>query len=66
MVDFSPVRRYIADASNWLYLIHLPIVMVLQAMVAARIAANFTAAGQSSCAEHRALKDEAITTRRAA
>ncbi|HEX3366816.1 acyltransferase family protein [Phenylobacterium sp.] len=30
----SPVRRYIADSSYWLYLIHLPIVMVLQAMVA--------------------------------
>jgi hypothetical protein len=31
---FSPVRRYIADASYWLYLIHLPIVMVLQILVA--------------------------------
>ncbi|WP_293366803.1 acyltransferase family protein [Phenylobacterium sp.] len=30
----SPMRRYIADSSYWLYLIHLPIVMVLQAMVA--------------------------------
>ena len=29
----SPVRRYVADSSYWLYLIHLPIVMVLQAMV---------------------------------
>src|SRR5204863_5259814 len=27
---FSPARRYIADASYWLYLIHLPIVMALQ------------------------------------
>jgi glucan biosynthesis protein C len=27
---FSPARRYIADASYWLYLVHLPIVMVLQ------------------------------------
>jgi peptidoglycan/LPS O-acetylase OafA/YrhL len=30
---FSPVRRYIADASYWLYLIHLPIVMALQVAV---------------------------------
>ena len=30
----SPVRRYIADASYWLYLIHLPIVMALQVWVA--------------------------------
>jgi peptidoglycan/LPS O-acetylase OafA/YrhL len=30
----SPARRYVADSSYWLYLIHLPIVMVLQAMVA--------------------------------
>jgi len=29
----SPVRRYIADSSYWIYLIHLPIVMVLQAWV---------------------------------
>jgi glucans biosynthesis protein C len=27
---FSPTRRYIADASYWLYLIHLPMVMALQ------------------------------------
>jgi glucan biosynthesis protein C len=32
--DFSPARRYIADASYWLYLIHLPIVMALQVVVA--------------------------------
>ena len=32
--DHSPARRYIADSSYWLYLIHLPILMVLQAMVA--------------------------------
>lgn len=29
----SPVRRYVADASYWLYLIHLPIVMALQIAV---------------------------------
>ncbi|MBW8814970.1 MAG: acyltransferase family protein [Caulobacterales bacterium] len=29
----SPARRYIADSSYWIYLIHLPIVMVLQAWV---------------------------------
>lgn len=27
----SPVRRYIADSSYWIYLIHLPLVIVLQA-----------------------------------
>jgi hypothetical protein len=32
--DASPVRRYIADASYWVYIIHLPIVMALQVMVA--------------------------------
>jgi glucan biosynthesis protein C len=30
---FSPARRYLADASYWLYLIHLPILMVLQVAV---------------------------------
>jgi len=30
MSGFSPIRRYLADASYWLYLIHMPIVMVLQ------------------------------------
>ena len=30
---FSPARRYIADASYWLYLIHMPIVMALQVAV---------------------------------
>ncbi len=34
LADFSPMRRYIADASYWLYLIHLPIVMALQVTVA--------------------------------
>ena len=33
MSGFSPVRRYLADASYWLYLIHLPIVMALQVAV---------------------------------
>lgn len=27
----SPARRYLADASYWIYLIHLPLVMLLQA-----------------------------------
>jgi len=31
--NFSPVRRYLADASYWLYLIHLPILMALQVAV---------------------------------
>jgi glucan biosynthesis protein C len=31
---FSAVRRYIADASYWIYLIHLPLVLALQALVA--------------------------------
>jgi glucans biosynthesis protein C len=31
--NFSPARRYIADASYWLYIIHLPIMMVLQIAV---------------------------------
>ena len=30
---FSPARRYIADASYWLYMIHLPIIMALQVAV---------------------------------
>lgn len=30
MSGFSPAWRYLADASYWLYLIHLPIVMALQ------------------------------------
>ncbi|EJN15245.1 acyltransferase family protein [Bradyrhizobium sp. YR681] len=30
MSGFSPARRYLADASYWLYLIHMPIVMALQ------------------------------------
>ncbi len=30
---FSPARRYIADASYWVYLAHLPIVLALQAAV---------------------------------
>ncbi len=31
--DFSPMRRYLADASYWLYLIHMPILMALQVTV---------------------------------
>ena len=34
MTGFSPVRRYIADASYWVYLIHLPIIVALQVVVA--------------------------------
>jgi peptidoglycan/LPS O-acetylase OafA/YrhL len=30
---FSPARRYLADASYWLYIIHLPILMALQVAV---------------------------------
>jgi peptidoglycan/LPS O-acetylase OafA/YrhL len=33
LAGFSARRRYIADASYWLYLIHLPIVMALQVAV---------------------------------
>lgn len=33
MSGFSPTRRYLADASYWLYLIHMPIVMALQVAV---------------------------------
>lgn len=30
----SPVRRYVADASYWIYLVHVPLVMALQTLVA--------------------------------
>jgi glucans biosynthesis protein C len=30
----SPARRYVADASYWIYLVHLPLVMALQTLVA--------------------------------
>jgi glucans biosynthesis protein C len=30
----SPARRYVADASYWLYLVHLPVVAALQVVVA--------------------------------
>nr|AAK72699.1 MDO-like protein [Bradyrhizobium japonicum] len=33
MSGFSPTWRYLADASYWLYLIHMPIVMALQVAV---------------------------------
>lgn len=33
LANFSPVRRYIADASYWIYLVHLPLVMALQTLV---------------------------------
>ncbi|MEP6917700.1 MAG: acyltransferase family protein [Acidobacteriota bacterium] len=29
----SPLRRYLADASYWIYLVHLPVVMLLQALL---------------------------------
>ncbi len=34
MTNFSPTRRYVADASYWIYLIHLPIIVGLQVLVA--------------------------------
>jgi len=36
MSGFSPAWRYLADASYWLYLIHLPIVMALQVALSQR------------------------------
>ncbi|WP_349253822.1 acyltransferase family protein [Bradyrhizobium sp. CB2312] len=36
MSGFSPTRRYLADASYWLYLIHMPIVMALQLVLSQR------------------------------
>jgi peptidoglycan/LPS O-acetylase OafA/YrhL len=33
LAGFSPARRYLADASYWLYLTHLPLVMALQVAV---------------------------------
>jgi hypothetical protein len=33
MSAYSPVRRYVADASYWIYLVHLPIVLALQVLV---------------------------------
>jgi peptidoglycan/LPS O-acetylase OafA/YrhL len=33
LAGFSATRRYLADSSYWLYLIHLPIVMALQVLV---------------------------------
>src|SRR4029077_9539773 len=31
--SYSPARRYVADASYWLYLIHVPLLMALQVAV---------------------------------
>jgi peptidoglycan/LPS O-acetylase OafA/YrhL len=31
--DHSPARRYIADASYWIYLVHLPLIVSLQVAV---------------------------------
>jgi peptidoglycan/LPS O-acetylase OafA/YrhL len=36
MSGFSPTWRYLADASYWLYLIHMPIVMALQVALSQR------------------------------
>jgi glucan biosynthesis protein C len=36
MSGFSPTGRYLADASYWLYLIHMPIVMALQVTLSQR------------------------------
>jgi glucans biosynthesis protein C len=34
LANESPVRRYIADSSYWIYLVHLPVVLALQVAVA--------------------------------
>ena len=34
MSSHSPARRYLADSSYWLYLIHLPIIFFLQVAMA--------------------------------
>ena len=33
LAGHSPARRYLADASYWIYIVHLPIVMALQAVL---------------------------------
>lgn len=35
LAQHSPARRYLADASYWIYLVHLPLVVLLQRLVAA-------------------------------
>ena len=35
LAGHSPARRYLADASYWIYIVHLPIVLALQAAFAA-------------------------------
>lgn len=34
LAGHSPVRRYLADASYWIYIVHLPILITLQTLVA--------------------------------
>jgi ABC-type multidrug transport system ATPase subunit len=34
LANESPARRYVADASYWIYLVHLPIVALMQVLVA--------------------------------
>ncbi|MEQ1490470.1 MAG: acyltransferase family protein [Terricaulis sp.] len=34
LAGHSPVRRYLADASYWIYIVHLPILIALQTLIA--------------------------------